>query len=99
MPEKSTDDPTEESVTEDPEEEPITEDSKRTLSLGNLKRTLSLRTIRSFSTLNDFCVAKNSFWLFGVFLVYLVYYRVGNEDKFSYKNFGLGRPRFHAIVS
>ena len=32
--------------------------------------------------------------LFG-FLV-MVYYRVGNGNKFSYENFGLGRPRFYA---
>ena len=32
--------------------------------------------------------------LFG-FLV-MVYDRVGDGNKFSYQNFGLGRPRFHA---
>ena len=32
--------------------------------------------------------------LFG-FLV-MVYYRVGNGNKFSYENFGLGRPHFYA---
>ena len=26
----------------------------------------------------------------------MVYDRLGDVDKFSYKDFGLGRPRFHA---
>ena len=86
----------EESITEDPEEEPFTEDSKRvlspknfkrTLSLRNLKRTLSLRILRSFR----FALQKALFR----FLV-MIYDRVGDGDKFSYENFGLGRPRFHA---
>ena len=31
------------------------------------------------------------------FLV-ILYHRVGDGDKFSYKNFGLGRPRFYATI-
>ena len=29
----------------------------------------------------------------------LVYDRVGDGQKFSHENFGLGRPRFHATVT
>ena len=28
----------------------------------------------------------------------MVYDRVGHDDKHSYEAFGLGRPRFHAII-
>ena len=111
---KRTYDSREESIAEYPEEEPITEDLKRTLSrtlsqrnlkktlsilkrnpsLRTLQKTLSLRTLRNFKTLDYFCVPKNFF----VFLV-MVYYRVGDEDKFLYENFGLGMPRFYATVT
>ena len=53
-----------------------------------------MKTLRSFRTLNDFCAAKKT--LFG-FLV-MAYDRVGDGDKFSYENFGLGKPRFHATI-
>ena len=35
------------------------------------------------------------------FLIFLamVYYRVGDEDKFLYENFGLGMHRFYATVT
>ena len=32
-------------------------------------------------------------------LLLLGYDRVADRDKFSYKKFGLGRPRFHATVT
>ena len=102
---KNTDDPREESITVDPEEEPITEDSmetlkrilsirnlKRTLSLENLKTTLSMKILGNFRILNDFCAAKKNIFSFLV----TVYDRMGDEDKFSYENFGLGRCCFNA---
>ena len=38
---------------------------KRNPSLRILPKTLSLRTLRNFKTLDDFCVPKNFFNLFG----------------------------------
>ena len=94
----------EDPITEDHKDDPITYRSKkktkslrnlkRTLSLRTLKRTLSLRALTSVSTLNDFCAAKTFFG----FLV-IVYDRVGDGEKFSCKNFGLGRSHFHATVT
>ena len=90
---KTPDDPKEKSITDDLEEEPITEDSKRTLSLGNLKRTISLRTLRSFRTLNNFCVAKkNSF----AFLV-MVYDRVDHGINFHMRILVLERLVFMLV--
>ena len=40
------------------------ENTKRILLLWNLKRILSLRTLSSFTSLNDFCATKSSFWYF-----------------------------------
>ena len=76
-------------------EEPITVNSKRTLSLRTMKRTLSLRALRSFRTLNNLCAAKNPVWLFG----YSIWQSAWWGKIFSYKNFGLRRPRFHATVT
>ena len=56
------------------------------------KQNLTTRTRRTFRTLNDFCVQKT---LFGFLII--VCDREGNLDKFLFENFGLGRPRFHAI--
>ena len=50
---------------------------KRTLSPRTLRRTLSL-SLRSFGTLNDFCVAKKL--LFGFLM--MVYDRVGDGDNY-----------------
>ena len=79
----------EDPIVEDPKEYPINDKPKEGLSLWNLKTTLSMKILRSFRTFNDFYATK----LFG-FLV-MVYDRVGDGDKFSNGNFGLGRPRFH----
>ena len=101
----------EESITAFPkEEDPISEDSKNTLSLRTLKRILSMRNLkRTLITVKpkdnainrDPRELQNPHWLwrhkltlFG-FLV-MVYDRVDDGDKFSKKNFGLGRLRFHA---
>ena len=79
---KRTDNPRKESITENPFEEPITKKLKRTLSLRAIKRTLSLRNRKKTQSLrnvkrtlllrnlNDFCAAKNSFWIF----VYPIWY-------------------------
>ena len=102
---------TEESITAYPkEEDPISEDSKKTLSLRTLKRILSMRNLkRTLITVKPKDNAINGdpqelqdpqwllrrkLTLFG-FLV-MVYDRVDDGDKFSKKNFGLGRLRFHA---
>ena len=101
----------EESITACPkEEDPISEDSKKTLSLRTLKRILSMRNLkRTLITVKPKDNAINGdpqelqdpqwllrrkLTLFG-FLV-MVYDRVDDGDKFSKKNFGLGRLRFHA---
>ena len=101
----------EESITAYPkEEDPISEDSKKTLSLRTLKRILSMRNLkRTLITVKPKDNAINGdpqelqdpqwllrrkLTLFG-FLV-MVYDRVDDGDKFSKKNFGLGRLRFHA---
>ena len=90
---KKTDNPTEEPIIEDPESTSedskrthSLRNLKRTLSLRHLKksvlprtlrRTLSL-SLRSFGTLNDFCVAKKL--LFGFLM--MVYDRVGDGDNY-----------------
>ena len=51
-----------------------------------------MKILRSFRTLND--ILRRKVTLFG-FLV-MSYDRVGDGDKFSEENFGLGMPRFHA---
>ena len=79
---KSTDDWREESITEDPEEELITKDSKRTLSLRNLKSIWRATGASGFSI--TFTSQKALF--------VMVYDRVGDEDKFWYDNFALGKP-------
>ena len=101
----------EESITACPkEEDPISEDSKKTLSLRTLKRILSMRNLkRTIITVKPKDNAINGYpqelqdtqWLlrckltlFG-FLV-MLQDTVDNGDKFSKKNFGLGRLRFHA---
>ena len=101
----------EESITACPkEEDPIFEDSKKTLSLRTLKRILSMINLkRTLITVKPKGNAINRdpqdlqdphwLWrrklsLFG-FLV-MVYDGVDDGDKFSKKNFGLGRLRFHA---
>ena len=48
--------PEENSINEKPKEGPITVKSKD---------KLSIKILRSFMTFNDFCVTKNSFWLYG----------------------------------
>ena len=50
------------------------------------------KTLRSFRTPNDFCIAKNLFILFSV----LLYDTVGDGDKYSFETFGFGRPHFQA---
>ena len=101
----------EESITACPkEEDPISEDSKKTLSLRTLKNIFSMRNLkRALITAKPKDNAINGYpqelqdpqWLlrckltlFG-FLV-MLHDRVDNGDKFSKKNFGLGRLRFHA---
>ena len=101
----------EESITACPKEEnPISEDSKKNLSPRILKRIFSMRNLkRTLFTVKpkdnainrDPQELQNPDWLwrrklnlFG-FLV-LVYDKVDDGDKFSKKNFGLGRLRFHA---
>ena len=90
------------------EEDLISEDSKKTLN--TLKRILLMRNLKkSLVTVRPKDNAinekpqelQNSQWLlrrkltlFG-FLV-MVYDRVDDGDKFSKKDFGLGRLRFHA---
>ena len=55
-----------------------------------------MRTLRSFRAINGFYATENSVWLFGeIYEIYKIYDRVGDEDKFSYERFGLGRPRFY----
>ena len=74
------------SITEDPKEDRFTENLMRTL-----KNTLppSQRPVRSFRALNDFCEIKKV----SGFLV-MIYDRVDDKNKFSYKKFGLGKPSF-----
>ena len=50
-----------------------------------------MKILKSFRTLKTFAPQKALF-SFSV----MVYYKVGNGDKFSYENFGLGRPSFLA---
>lgn len=82
--------PKEGPTTEDPNENRITQDPK--------KRTLSLRTLRSFKALNNFWDTKISCFLV---MVYIIYQVMGSNDgdRFSYKNYGLGRPRFHTAIN
>ena len=101
----------EKSVTANPKEgDLISEDSKKTLSLRTIKRILSMRNIKRTlitvkpkdNAINDDpqelqdpqWLLRRKLTLFG-FLV-MVYDRVDDGDKFSKKNFGLGRLRFHA---
>ena len=103
----------EESITVYPkEEDPISEDLKKTLSLRILMRILLMRNLkRTLLTVKpkdnvingDPQELQDPQWLlrrkltvFG-FLV-MVYDRKDNGDKFSKKNFGIGRLRFHAII-
>ena len=100
----------EESITACPkEEDPISEDSKKTLSLRTLKKILPMRNLkRTLITVKpknnpinrDPQELQDPHWLwcrtltlFG-FLV-MVYDRANDGYKFSKKNFGLGRLRFH----
>ena len=104
----------EKSITAYPkEEDPISEDSKKTLSLRTLKRILSMRNLkRTLITVKPKDNAINGdpqelqdpqwllrrkLTLFG-FLV-MVYDRVDDGDKFSKKNVGLKRLRFHLAVT
>ena len=73
--------------------DPITEDPEENFITEVPNRALSLKTLRSFRTLNNFCAAKIS----GFFVN--VYGRVGDGDKFSYRNYVLGRPAFHTAVT
>ena len=101
----------EESITAYPkEEDPISEDSEKTLSLRTLKRILSNRNLvwtlitvkpKDNAINGDPQELQDPQWvllrkltLYG-FLV-MAYHRVDDGDKFSKKNFGLGRLRFHA---
>ena len=107
---KSTDDPREESITGDSEENPITEDAKRNRSLRTLKSTLSVRNLRRTLSLwnlkrtlprglagtsGPLMTFASKRTLFGFLII--VRDKEGNLDKFLFENFGLGRPRFHAI--
>ena len=66
---------------------------KKSLSLSTLKRTLSLRRLRSFRTLKDL---RNDLTLFRILMI--VDGRVGDGDKFSKENYGLGWSHFPVIV-
>ena len=101
----------EESITAYPkEEDPISENSKKTLPLSTLKRILSMRNLKGTlitvklkdnTIIGDPEKLQDPQWLlrckltFFGFLV-MVYDRVDDGDKFSKKNFGLGKLRFHA---
>ena len=98
----------EKTITVDPEEDPISEDSKKTLNtlkrillMRNLKKTLVTVRPKGNAINEKAQELQNSQWLlrrkltlFG-FLV-MVYDRVDDGHKFSKKDFGLGRLRFHA---
>ena len=81
-------------------EDPITEDLKRILSMRNLKRTLISVKTKDNAINGDPPELQDPQWLLChkltlfSFLV-MVYDRVDDKDKFSKKNFGLGRLRFH----
>ena len=101
----------EESITACPREEDlISEDTKKTISLSTLNRILSMRNLKRTLLLlkpkdnainGDPQERQEPQWLLrhklisSGFLV-MVYDRVGDEDNFSKKNFGLGRLRFHS---
>ena len=68
---------------------------KGTLSLKILKRIFSLRFLKSIQK------RAPSLKILGIFrtlhnVLVIVYDRVGDEEKFSYKNCGIDMPRFHA---
>ena len=99
----------EKAIAVDPEEEdPISEDSKKTLNtlkrillMRNLKKTLVTVRPKDNAINEKPQELQNSQWLLlrkltiFCFLV-MVYDRVDDGDKFSKKDFGLGRLRFHA---
>ena len=94
------------------EEGPISEDSKKALSLRTLKRIPSMRNlnrIRIIGKSKDNAINRDPqelqdphwFWcrkltLFGFLVMVYDGIWVDGGDKFSKKNFGLGRLRFHA---
>ena len=75
-------DPRENSISEKPKEDPITMKPKDNINEDSQELQGRQRLLRRKSTLFGFLV--------------MVYDRVGNGDKLSRENFGLGRPRFHA---
>ena len=85
-------DPQEDRITVNPEENFITKNPREACVTEDIKTTLSPRTLRSFRNFNDSGAAKKSFQLFGDG-------SMGDGDKLSYKNFDLGNPCFHAIIT
>ena len=87
-------DPREDPITEDPKKDPVTEDPrkgpitlrtlKKTRSLRSLRRTLSLRTLKR--TLSMKILKRTLSSTKDCNFLGMVYDRVGDADKFSYKN-------------
>ena len=97
----------EESITACPkEEDPISEDSKKTLSLRTLKRILSMRNLKRTLIIEkpkdnainrDPQELQDPHWLWRRKFTHFGFLEmVYDRDKFSKKNFGLGRLCFHA---
>ena len=105
---KSIDSPREEFITADPEEDyhwglkenPITEDPKEN-PITKKPKADTITVILSDNSINEDphelqdpqWLLRSKWTLFG-FLV-MVYDRVGDGDKISKENLGLGRPHFH----
>ena len=52
-------------ILEDPKEKLITRDTRKNSIAEDPKKNSIIGTLRKFKTLNDFCITKNYFWLFG----------------------------------
>ena len=91
--------PEEDLHTEDPKEGNMTQDYKEDLTNENSEEDPITIECKNDPIVNDLLELQEHYHCKNTGIFEIAHDRVGNADKFSYENYGLGIPRFRSTAT